>query len=635
MTTPSIHLRTLQSMREHTAARLERYLSDLSRAGTHWRGDLASVRLPWYEIRAADTPPGETPAVDEPATVLIYDEIGGSMGMSAEQFATDLLAVEARLINVRINSPGGSVFDALAIGNSLRHHAARVVSYIDGVAASAASVVMLAGEEIVIMPGAEVMVHDASAQEAGNAADHRAMATFLERQSANLAEMYASWSGGDPAAWRELMQAETWMYGSEAVDLGLATRVEPMRTPEVTDPPAVEERMRTRFDAFLRRYRYAGRAAAPPPGRRAASSRPVHTRTAPVPPGRSIVSIQERTPPVAQVADGAEALSLAAAARREGAEREAHARAQEGRSVPVMTSNPLYQSQLRAVRAGMPRASDKPDPARVVAFRSQLARAGTQRMNNRDLSHLSGYATVYDVEYEMWDMYGPYAEYVRAGAGDATLAAHPDVAFLINHRGLTMARTIPQEGMRPTLVLESDDHGMANDVYLNPNRDDVQRLLSAVDDGLITEESFAFLIVEGGWNDAMDRYGIFEYDLNRGDVSAVNYGANPFTSIGARSQQVLSDLAAMPTALARAAMSRLARRTDMVGRAPVPMPGMTPCPECGSPQPAASRYCPDCGSAMDGSGTSMPAPSGPPAARSAEDVPQGRRITQIKALLDL
>jgi ATP-dependent protease ClpP protease subunit len=168
------------------------------------------------------------------------------------------------VIRLRVNSPGGELFASVAIHNSLRHHPARVVGYVDGVAASGASIVVMAADELVMMPGSQMMVHDAAAVEDGNAEDHHAMAAFLDRQSDNVARLYAARAGDDdPAVWREYMRVETWMFAEEAVQMGLADVASvPSRT---MDPEVTDRRLRYRHGLALRQYRYPGRAAAPAP----------------------------------------------------------------------------------------------------------------------------------------------------------------------------------------------------------------------------------------------------------------------------------------------------------------------------------------------------------------------------------
>jgi HK97 family phage prohead protease len=157
----------------------------------------------------------------------------------------------------------------------------------------------------------------------------------------------------------------------------------------------------------------------------------------------------------------------------------------------------------------------------------------------------------------MWDMWGEYTEEIAATAFDATLAAGPDVAFLTNHRGVTMART---KGGTPTLTLDADPRGLHMEALVNPARTDVRDLLTAIDDENITEMSFAFMILDWEWNEDYDQCRINSVDLDRGDVSAVNFGANPYTSIAARSQEVMGLLPHLPDGVARAAMSTLGRQ---------------------------------------------------------------------------
>lgn len=182
--------------------------------------ELRNVKLPWYAIRNVADDDGDSAA----AELLIYDEIGGSFGISSDEFVKDLMGIKAKNIDVRINSPGGSVFDAIAIYNALIKHPANVTTYVDALAASAASIIAMAGDSVVMMVGSQLMIHDALGLEMGNAKDMREMANFLDRQSDNLATIYSA-KGGDTSDWRALMLKETWMFADEAVELGLADSV--------------------------------------------------------------------------------------------------------------------------------------------------------------------------------------------------------------------------------------------------------------------------------------------------------------------------------------------------------------------------------------------------------------------------
>jgi hypothetical protein len=195
--------------------------------------------------------------------------------------------------------------------------------------------------------------------------------------------------------------------------------------------------------------------------------------------------------------------------------------------------------------------------ARSVGFPSAFQIRKVER-NGKQMYHLHGTATAYEQLYEMWDAFGPYKEGVRQRAGAASLAKPPDVAFLVNHKGITMARTT-----NSTLELAEVDTGLDYDAWVNADRQDVRDLASAIDDGLINESSFAFMINHGSWNDDFTEYWIEEYDIDRGDVSAVNYGANPYTSVAARAREILDDLDRLPAGAQRAALERLSHRPDL------------------------------------------------------------------------
>lgn len=168
---------------------------------------------------------------------------------------------------------------------------------------------------------------------------------------------------------------------------------------------------------------------------------------------------------------------------------------------------------------------------------------------------LDGYASTVNVPYVMYDMYGEYQETIASTAFDVTLAASPDVNFLVNHSGLAMARTTAG-----TLELSVDATGLRSIAKLNPKRSDVQDLRHAIDDGAVDQMSFAFRIVDGRWSEDFLTYTITQVDLNRGDVSAVNYGANPDTSISARTKQALQGIDALMGIPLRIAAQRAAAR---------------------------------------------------------------------------
>ncbi|WP_179141939.1 head maturation protease, ClpP-related [Salibaculum halophilum] len=169
----------------------------------------------WYTIRARDGG----------AEVLIYDEIG-AYGVSAKGFLAELGALsDDAAIDLRLNSPGGSVFDAVAIHNALGRHSGTVTVWIDGIAASAASYIAMAGDAIVMPENAFLMIHDPSGLVMGTAEDMREMAGTLDKIAGGMVRGYAGRSGKPEDEIAALMAAETWFSAAEALDAGLATQL--------------------------------------------------------------------------------------------------------------------------------------------------------------------------------------------------------------------------------------------------------------------------------------------------------------------------------------------------------------------------------------------------------------------------
>jgi ATP-dependent Clp endopeptidase proteolytic subunit ClpP len=160
--------------------------------------------------------------------VDLYDEIS-PWGITAAEFAAAITAAPAGDLDVHVNSPGGDVWDGLAILNTLRQHRGQVTVTIDGLAASAASVVAMAASpgRLYMAPNSIMMIHDAWALTVGNEADHTASAELLGEMSGNIADVYARRAGQPASAMREAMQAETWYIGAEAVAAGLADSMLP------------------------------------------------------------------------------------------------------------------------------------------------------------------------------------------------------------------------------------------------------------------------------------------------------------------------------------------------------------------------------------------------------------------------
>lgn len=146
-------------------------------------------------------------------------------GVAPQPFVKALRGIKAETIHLRINSPGGSVFAARAIEQALREHPAKVVAHIDGLAASAATFIAMAADEIVISPGSLFMIHKAWSIAFGNADDMMETAGLLEKIDGTLVDTYAARTGGDKAQISDWMAAETWFTADEAVQHGFADKV--------------------------------------------------------------------------------------------------------------------------------------------------------------------------------------------------------------------------------------------------------------------------------------------------------------------------------------------------------------------------------------------------------------------------
>ena len=167
----------------------------------------------WYEIR--------NQAEDDRARVDLYDVIG-EWGVTAADFVRDLRNIDADVIDLHINSPGGLIHDGLTIYNALLDHPARVEATVDGIAASSASWILQAGDQRIMNRHTEVMIHDGLALTIGTESDHLETAELLGRLSDNIAAIYAERGGSTVSEWRTAMRAETWYTAQEAVDAGLA-----------------------------------------------------------------------------------------------------------------------------------------------------------------------------------------------------------------------------------------------------------------------------------------------------------------------------------------------------------------------------------------------------------------------------
>lgn len=284
---------------------------------------IRTERREWYRIQ------NSTEGATE---ILIYDEIG-FWGVTASDFVRDLKAVDSQAITIRVNSPGGDVFEGIAILNALRSHPATITTVIDGLAASAASFIAMAGDEIVMRRNAEMMIHDPSAFGGGSATEHRDLAQQLERIGDNIASIYAERTGGTTEQWREAMLAETWYSAQEAVDAGLADRI---------DGPASESKANN-FDLTV--FNYAGRRAAPAPTTRRTRPAARTTRTGARPMALTLTD--------EQLTAATEALGLDADADGDAivAAIEELATAPEGEPAPAPTPGAQNSAEMEQLRA--------------------------------------------------------------------------------------------------------------------------------------------------------------------------------------------------------------------------------------------------------------------------------------------
>ncbi len=166
---------------------------------------------------------------DDEAEILIYDVIGNSWWeetVTAKQFAKDLRELgNNRKLNVRINSPGGSVFDGTAIYNALAKHKGDVTVNIDGIALSMASVIAMAGDTVRMADNALMMVHNPQGAAFGEAKDLRAYADVMDKAKANLVGAYTKKSGREAQEISDMMDAETWLTAEEALEAGLIDEI--------------------------------------------------------------------------------------------------------------------------------------------------------------------------------------------------------------------------------------------------------------------------------------------------------------------------------------------------------------------------------------------------------------------------
>lgn len=188
----------------------------------------------WYSIKAS--------AAGGAADIHIYDEIG-YWGITAKKFVSDLKAIsDATSINLHINSPGGDVFDGIAIYNALKGLGIPITAYVDGLAASMASVIAMVGNPVIMPANAMMMIHKPWGASSGDANAMRDYADLLDKVESVLIPAYVEKTGKTPEAVAAMLEDETWLTGAECVAHGFADQVtESVRAMACIESKRIEE----------------------------------------------------------------------------------------------------------------------------------------------------------------------------------------------------------------------------------------------------------------------------------------------------------------------------------------------------------------------------------------------------------
>tara|TARA_R110000744_G_scaffold231504_2_gene349685 strand:+ start:272 stop:910 length:639 start_codon:yes stop_codon:yes gene_type:complete len=164
----------------------------------------------WYNIQNK---------ADNSADVYIFNEIG-TYGITAQDFISDIKDLKDTPINLHVNSIGGDVFDGMAIYNVIKRREARTTVYIEGIAASIATIIALGADEVIMAENSLFMIHNAWGGAMGEAKDMRKTADTLEKISSELTDIYMKKTGLSYEALAEMMDEETWLNAQEAYDYG-------------------------------------------------------------------------------------------------------------------------------------------------------------------------------------------------------------------------------------------------------------------------------------------------------------------------------------------------------------------------------------------------------------------------------
>jgi ATP-dependent Clp endopeptidase proteolytic subunit ClpP len=175
----------------------------------------------WFKVSAKESKEGEV--IGE---VEILDVIDDTFGVNSSQLIASIRAMNVDRIHVAINSPGGNVFSGMGIYSALKAHKAKITTENMGLAASIASIVMMAGDEVFQRENSMMMLHKSWGITAGNAKELRDMAGVLDKIDTQLISIYSAKTKLDPSIIENYLEAETWFTASEAQEIGLAHTLE-------------------------------------------------------------------------------------------------------------------------------------------------------------------------------------------------------------------------------------------------------------------------------------------------------------------------------------------------------------------------------------------------------------------------
>ncbi|WJE51161.1 Clp protease ClpP [Bacillus cereus] len=185
------------------------------------------------------------------STITIYGSIGESWwgeSTSAKDIENALNNVKSDTVTIHLNSGGGDVFDGIAIYNQLKNHSAKVIVHVDGLAASAASLIAMAADELIMNTGSMLMIHEASTFAWGSKTEIQKTLNALEGIDKSIADIYMTRFEGERSEIETMIENETWFTASEAIEIGLADKVdETKEDDEELDPEEFKNNFLQKF----------------------------------------------------------------------------------------------------------------------------------------------------------------------------------------------------------------------------------------------------------------------------------------------------------------------------------------------------------------------------------------------------